>query len=131
MNLSEQDRTTLRGLKENPREASRLHQAGIVYWKNLEENVLNCIRENKNLEEFLKQEYDFINFGISPEVFENAQPEIDRLHASVKPGRYLRIMQVSATYARRLVTKKKSRSCRYNGSRKTLKTPNKSEGTCF
>jgi tetratricopeptide (TPR) repeat protein len=95
MNFSEQELFTLHGLKENPNEAAHLHQAGILFWKKLEDQVLSCIREKKNLDEFLTREYDFVNFGISPEVLEQAQSPIDRMRASLKPGRYLKMMQVS------------------------------------
>ncbi len=95
MKFSEQDLSTLHGLKENPNDAERMHQAGMLYWKYLEENVLDCIREKKDVKGFLDQDYDCVNFGVSPEVLENAKAVGDGMRAVIKPGRYLRILQVS------------------------------------
>jgi len=95
VNFSEQDLATLHALKENPPEAAHLRQADIVYWKNLEENIFNCIREKKEIKEILEQDYDCVNFGISPEVLENASSISDCMRGSIKPARYLRILQVS------------------------------------
>jgi tetratricopeptide (TPR) repeat protein len=95
MNYSEQALATLHGLKENPKDSATQRNAGTLYWNSIEENVFTHIREKKDIAEFLDTEYDCINFGISPEVLENAQAMSDRMRASNTPGRHLKILLVS------------------------------------
>jgi tetratricopeptide (TPR) repeat protein len=95
MNYSQQALATLRGLKENPNDSAIQRNAGTLYWNSIEEIVFTLIREKKDIGEFLAQEYDCLNFGISPEVLENAQALSDRMRASNTPARHLKVLLVS------------------------------------
>jgi hypothetical protein len=95
MNYSEQALSTLHGLKENPNDSAIQRSAGTLYWNCIEENIFNLIREKKEIGEFLVQEYDFLNFGISPEMLENAQAIGARMRASNTPARHLKVLLVS------------------------------------
>jgi len=71
MELNEQAQSLLKNLKDNPADATLMRDAGILYWKLLEDDIVRCIRDKTDVGEFLRNNYDFINFGLSPEVFED------------------------------------------------------------
>ena len=72
MNYSEQALSTLRNFREKPADPACQRQAGVLFWNLVEECVFAAVRENSDLGELLKQEYDLFNFGISSAVIDDA-----------------------------------------------------------
>jgi len=76
--LNDQVRFLFKKLKENPADGALMRDAGVLYWNLLEENVVGCIRDKADMGEFLKGNFDFINFGLSAEVI-NDSSQISQL----------------------------------------------------
>jgi len=61
-----------------------MRDAGVLYWTILEEEVINHVHEKMDLNAFLSKESDFINYGITGEVLDNAS-EIGKVLHDVRP----------------------------------------------
>ncbi len=98
MIFTEQARAILRGLRTNPGESVCIREAESLYWKILEENVAACIREKTDCSALVTQEYDLINFGITPETLENASAASAMsatMRLMIEPNRHVRMLLVS------------------------------------
>jgi tetratricopeptide (TPR) repeat protein len=75
MKFKDQATKILKDLRENPTDPARIRDAGVLYWTVLEEEVVGYVHEKMDLKAFLSEESDFVNYGITAEMLDNA-PEI-------------------------------------------------------
>ena len=95
MNYPPQALSTLRSLKAKPRDPALQRSAGTLYWNLIEENIFGYLRDKKDIGEFLKQEYDLINFGISPVVLEDVKSINDKVQSAVKKDENCKVSLVT------------------------------------
>jgi len=68
MNISEQQISSLMALKENNPEPGKIRDASGIYWGLISEGIFECIRNKKDILGFLKEERDFIDLGLVPQL---------------------------------------------------------------
>jgi hypothetical protein len=74
MNFDAKAQQPIREYLKDPANSLNQRNLGALYWSIIQETLGKIIRENKGgPEEFLKKESDFVNFGLVPEVLEDAE----------------------------------------------------------
>ena len=95
MDYSSQALSTLRSLREKPRDPALQRSAGTLYWNLVEENIFDYLRNKKDIGEFLRQEYDLINYGISPVVLEDVESITNKVRYASKKDETCKISLVT------------------------------------
>ena len=68
MKFNENATGILEKLRENPLDPGCARDARALYWNFLEEGIVECVRRKTDVQSFLAQNFDFVNYGMTSQV---------------------------------------------------------------